>query len=286
MEPTAGSPTQAALARQRAVRARERADRASELAQRYESLAEESAERSFDGLYQRLAHIHRSTAGRHRVAAELLDAHARRAHEWVREGGPPPLFMTGVGEACGTNSVAVVLVDGERNQLATASSDQPSCNAQDLEFVLGEGPVDDAVRDRGPVEVAGAALSSRWPGYGPAVRALGIGQVVAVPLQVPGECIGALAVFDPHPDTASTRLFAEVADALTRSVLLGQDAVPGLFGGIDYRAVVHQAAGMAAVQLQCQVADALEMVKARAFAEGRRIGDVARDIVHGQLKLG
>ncbi|MFJ8824987.1 GAF and ANTAR domain-containing protein [Streptomyces sp. NPDC102467] len=282
MEPKAGSPTQAALAWQRAVRARERADRAAELAERYESLAEGS----FDSLYQRLALIHRSTAARHRVAAELLEGHARRARQWVRDGGPPPLFMTGVAEVCGTSSVAVVLVDRERNQLAIATSDQPSCTAQDLEFVMGEGPAGDAVRDCRPVEVSEAALTSRWPGYGPAVRALGIGQVVAVPLQVPGECIGALAVFDPRPDTASTTLFTEVADALTRSVLLGQDAVPGLFGGIDYRAVVHQAAGMAAVQLNCQVADALEMVKARAFADGRRIGDVARDIVHGQLKLG
>lgn len=282
MESGAGSPTQAALVWQRAATARQRADRARKLVRRYEALAD----KTHDALYLRLADLHRTTAARQKVAAELLEAHARRTGAWARDGGPQPLFMTGVAEACGTPSVAVTLVDGERNQIAVASSDPHSNTAQDLEFVLGEGPARDAVHGRCPVEAADTGLSTRWPGYGPALRSLGIAQVVAVPLQVPGECIGALAVFDPRPGTTTTTQVTEVADALTRSVLIGQDAVPGLFGDVDYRAVVHQAAGMVAVQLHCQVGDALELVKARAFADGRPIGDVARDIVHGQLKLG
>ncbi|MBO1333285.1 GAF and ANTAR domain-containing protein [Streptomyces sp. VRA16 Mangrove soil] len=282
MDPSGDSPAQAALAWQRAVGARARAERAFGLARRYEGLARSAR----DPMFERLAHIHRTTGARHQVAAELLESHARRASRWVRDGGPPPRFMTGVAEACGAHSVAVTLVDGDRNQLATAPSDQPARRAQDLEFALGEGPARDAVRARAPIDVSGRALSVCWPGYGPAVMALGIGQVVAVPLQAPDECIGALAVFDPHPGTASTLLFSQVADALTRSVLLGRDAVPGLFGGIDFRAVVHQAAGVTAVQLGCSVVDALELVKARAFADGRPIGDIARDIVEGRLTLG
>ncbi|MER5951372.1 GAF and ANTAR domain-containing protein [Streptomyces sp. NPDC001904] len=276
------SPAQVALAWQRAARARERAERAFRLAERYESLMGGSA----DFTFQRLAGLHRSTGYRHEVAAELLEAHARRAGEWIRTGGAPPLFMTGVAEACGSHSVAVVLVDSDQHQVATASSDQPASEAQDLEYVLGEGPALDAVAARAPVDVSGAALSGRWPGYGPAVAALDIGHVVAVPLEAPGECIGALAVFDPPSQSESTARFSRIADALARSVLLGGDAVPGLFGGIDYRAVVHQAAGVVAVQVDCSVADALELVKARAFADGRPIGDVARDIVNRQLKLG
>ncbi|MEU6842733.1 GAF and ANTAR domain-containing protein [Streptomyces sp. NPDC046716] len=276
------SPAQAALAWQRSVRARERADRASLLAERYESLSGGAA----GGVFRRLAEIHHGTASRHRVAADLLEAHARRIAQWTVGEGPPPLFMTGVAEVCGTRSVAVTLVDDDRNQVATASSDQSSHDAQDLEFVMGEGPAQEAVAARAPIEASGAALSRRWPAYGPAVAALGIRKVVAVPLQAPGECIGALAVFDPLPEIASTALFGRIADALTRSVLLGGDAVPGLFGGIDHRAVVHQAAGVVAVQVGCSVGDALELVKARAFADGRPIGDVATDIVDRQLELG
>ncbi|WP_353942167.1 GAF and ANTAR domain-containing protein [Streptomyces sp. HUAS MG91] len=273
-------PAQAAVAWQRAARARASAERAFRIAERYDSMSGGSA----DFTFKRLAGVHRTTGSRHQVAAELLEAHARRVGRWV--GGPLPLFMTGVAEACGSRSVAVTLVDNDHHQVATASSDQSSSDAQELEYVLGEGPVQDAVEARAPVEASGAALSGRWPGYGPALAALGIGQVVAVPLEAPGECIGALAVFDPPREAASTVLFSRIADALTRSVLLDGDAVAALFSGIDYRAVVHQAAGVVAVQLDCSVDDALEMVKARAFADGRAIGDVAADIVNRQLKLG
>ncbi|MEV3853441.1 GAF and ANTAR domain-containing protein [Streptomyces sp. NPDC050095] len=282
MEPQGGSPEQGLAAWQRAALTRERADREFRLARRYESLAA----RSGDEMHIRLGKLHRSTANRHRVASQLLAGHARRAARWLQMGGPPPLFMAGVAEACGTDSVAVTLVDAQCNQLAAASSDQFSRAAQDLEFVLGEGPARDSVFSRGPVVASGQALNSRWPGYGPAVEALGIGQVVAVPMVSAGECIGSLAAFDGHDRDGSSSLVTQVADALTRSVFLGKDAVPGLFGGLDFRAEVHQAAGMVAVQLGCRVVDALELVKARAFADDRDIGEVARDIVAGQLRLG
>ncbi|NEB79868.1 ANTAR domain-containing protein [Streptomyces sp. SID14478] len=281
-QPPGGKPDQAAAAWRRSSSARKRAERDSQLALRHEA----TAVRTGNALYLRMAELHRTTAARHRIAAELMEAHARRTSHWVPEDGPPPLFMTGVAEACGSGSVAVTLVDGERNQVATASSDQPARAAQDVEYVLGEGPALDAVHARGPVTAAGDSLRSRWPTYGPAVEELGIGQVVAVPLATPGGCIGALAVFDRAGAVASTAVLTCVADALTRSVFLGRDAVPELFGGIDYRVEVHQAAGMVAVHLGCPAADALELVKARAFGDGRLIGDVARDIVSGQLRLG
>ncbi|MFI6872331.1 GAF and ANTAR domain-containing protein [Streptomyces sp. NPDC050400] len=267
---------------QKAVRARERADREERLADKHEAIAKETRTE----LHFRMAYIHRTTAARHQVAADLLEAHAVRTAEWTRRGGPPPLFMTGVAEACGTASVAVTLVDADSNQLAAAASDEPARHAQDLEYTLGEGPARDAVAELVPVAASGTALRSRWPGYGPAIESLGIGRVVAVPLQVPGDCIGALAVFDPRSAATDITLFMRVADALTRSFILGRDADDGLFGEIDHRPEVHQAAGMVSVQMGCHVTDALELVKARAFSDGRTVGEVARDIVEGLLKLG
>ncbi|WP_425834684.1 GAF domain-containing protein [Streptomyces fractus] len=233
-----------------------------------------------------MAHIHRTSAERHELTARLLESHARRAASWARTGGRPPLFMTGVAEACGTGSAAVTLVDVGRNQIATASSDEPARAAQDLEYILGEGPARDAVRERRPVVASEDVLTDRWPGYGPAAEELGIGHVLAVPLQSAGSCIGALATFGVRADAASTTTVTQVADSLTRNVFLGADAVPGLFGGIDYRAEVHQAAGMVAVQVGCRIPDALELVKVRAFADSRPIGEIAQDIVQGRLRLG
>lgn len=276
------SAEQAAAVWQRAARARERVDRELSLVRKCENLARESG----GDLHDRLAQIHRTSAKRHEVTAELLESHARRAASWAATGGRPPLFMTGVAEACGTASAAVTLVDLDRNQIATASSDESSRGAQDLEYILGEGPARDAVQGRCPVAASGAGLTDRWPGYGPAAEGLGIGHVLAVPLRSADSCIGALAAFGVRADAMSTATVTQVADSLTRNVFLGADAVPGLFGGIDYRAEVHQAAGMVAVQLGCRIPDALELVKARAFVDSRPIGDVAQDIVQGRLQLG
>ncbi|MCQ4207134.1 GAF domain-containing protein [Streptomyces longispororuber] len=275
-------PDGAATVWQRAVRARERADREEQLADKHEAIATETRTE----LHFRMAYIHRTTAARHRVTADLLEAHAVRTAEWTRRGGPPPLFMTGVAEACDTASVAVTLIDADSNQLAAAASDEPARHAQDLEYALGEGPARDAVAALVPVAASGTALRARWPGYGPAIESLGIGRVVAVPLQVPGDCVGALAVFDPRSATTDITRFVWVADALTRSFILGRDAGDGLLGEIDHRPEVHQAAGMVSVQMGCHVSDALELVKARAFADSRTVGEVARDIVAGLLKLG
>ncbi|MFD7298105.1 GAF and ANTAR domain-containing protein [Streptomyces sp. NPDC059897] len=273
---------QAAAVWRRAARARERADRELSLVDKYERLAREGG----GDLHVRLTHIHRTSASRHELTAQLLESHARRAARWADTGGRPPLFMTGVAEACGSASAGVTLVDVERNQIATASSDEPSRAAQDLEYVLGEGPARDAVRGRCAVVASGAVLTDRWPGYGPAAEGLGIGHVVSVPLQSADSCIGALSAFDTRVDAMSATAVAQVADSLTRNVFLGTDAVPGLFGGIDYRAEVHQAAGMVAVQLGCRIPDALELVKVRAFVDGRPLGDIAQDIVQGRLRLG
>ncbi|MER6420529.1 ANTAR domain-containing protein [Streptomyces sp. NPDC001137] len=79
--------------------------------------------------------------------------------------------------------------------------------------------------------------------------------------------------------------FAEVADVLTRTMILNPAGDPELYGGTDLRALVHQAAGMVSVQLDCLVSDALELIKARAFTEGVSAHVVADRIVRGELRL-
>ena len=48
---------------------------------------------------------------------------------------------------------------------------------------------------------------------------------------------------------------------------------------------VYQAQGMVMVDLGVSLAEALVRLRAHAFVEGRPVGDVARDIVAGRLRL-
>ncbi|MGW2227274.1 GAF and ANTAR domain-containing protein [Streptomyces formicae] len=274
-----------------AVEAQRRADLAIERAERAEAAA---ARHAFLGsqpgpgqnLHARVAARHRRSAACHRSSALLQEAFARRAADWANGEGSQPRFMTGVAEACGTASAALTLMDSRQNQLAVAVSDESARAAQDLEYVLGEGPGRDAASTHRQLHVSGPTLERRWPGYGPAVFSLGITSVAAVPLRTPDNCVGSLAVFDPRPGLAAFRGLADVAEALIRILLLGPDADPELYGGTDHRDSVQQATGMVAAHAGCSVADALALIKARAFTGDLTTEAVARRILHGELNLG
>lgn len=272
---------QAEAAWHRAHRATERADRETANAERHDELFAENGRELHVGMAIR----HRAVAERHQTAADLQTAYARRLAEAEVRGGLHPLFMAGVAEACGTRSAALTLVGTDLSQLAVAASDRPSRGAQDLEYLLTAGPGRDAVRLRRAVYASGAALERRWPGYGSGLAALGLKSVAALPLGVPAECIGALAVFDPSSDLARAGKFREVAAALADGVLIGPDSDPGLYGGTDLRAVVHQAAGVLSEQTGTSVADALALIKARAYALGVALESVARGVISGELNL-
>jgi hypothetical protein len=60
---------------------------------------------------------------------------------------------------------------------------------------------------------------------------------------------------------------------------------PGLDEAVAYRAQIHQAAGMVAVQLRIPVDEALARLRAHAYVTDRSVGDVATDIVLRRLRL-
>ncbi|MFH8406610.1 ANTAR domain-containing protein [Streptomyces sp. NPDC018019] len=276
-----GRDGQAERARRRAARARQRAGHAAACAERQEALAASAGEE----VHRLPAKACRRPAECHRSSARLQEAYAERMSVWTGEETGRPRFMTGVAEACGSPGAALTLTGTGHGQLSVAASDESSRAAQDLEFVLGEGPSRDTSVSGRPVSASGWAIERRWPAYGPALTALGIHEVLTTPLRTEGTCIGALADFAPDDGPAAAATLAVTADALLRTVLPGPDAGPGPYDGADHRDRVQQAAGMLSVQAGCRVQDALALIEARAFAEGEPPDAVARRIVHGRLKL-
>ncbi|MFI7318053.1 GAF domain-containing protein [Streptomyces venezuelae] len=270
-----------ATARRRAARALERAERAAAAAERHQRLASSDPDPDGREFHAAAAATHLRTAACHRSSAALHAAFADRTSAWVRGKGGRPRFMTGVADALGTASAAITLVDSAQNQLAVAVSDEPALAAQDLEFVLGEGPSRDAAYERHLVHSAGEQIERRWPAYGPVLTSMGFTSVLAVPLETQGGCFGALAVFDPRAGLLGSADLAEVTAALTRIVLLGPDADPELYGGTDHRETVQQAAGALSVRIGCGIPDALALIKARAFADETTTAAIARRILNG-----
>ena len=176
-----------------------------------------------------------------------------------------------------------------------AASDQVYQGVEELQFTLGEGPCVDAFATGRPVlvpDVAGDA-AVRWPAYCSDAHGRGVRAVFAFPLQIGGARLGAMDVFRDQAgplsraEVAEAMLFAEVA---TMTLLDGQEHAPdgqpaGLGASLDSSLEVHQAQGMVMVALGVSLVEALARIRAYAFANDRRLGSVARDIVDRKLSL-
>jgi GAF domain len=295
--PTADDiPAQIARLRRWSAEARRRAARAEARAARFE---EQAARLSapLAGDLMRMAVLQRRAGARHLASARLQDQYADHLCTWLaRSGGPGrrPVFMDAVAAAIGTHSATVVLFGTQRGEGVIAASDPTARAAYDLEFVLGEGPAHLAVTCERSVGVAGTDMDRRWPQYGPAVAGLGVRAVLAVPVRPPA-CLGAVCVYDRRPAISEeVRMAASaIADALPLMLSqAGHDRLPGdavpalpLFGEADFPAVVHQAAGMVSQQCGCAPSDALALLRARAFTDGRTAGEIAAAVLRGELRL-
>ncbi|MBI5157543.1 MAG: ANTAR domain-containing protein [Acidimicrobiia bacterium] len=203
---------------------------------------------------------------------------------------------------CGT-SVAALLVSSAGLTLMSGDHSSPVCasdtragDLDDLQFALGEGPCPDAHRSRTPIfepDLEGAS-TGRWPQFAPAAVDVGVRGVFAFPLNAGVDCIGVLTLYqdaagDLTPDQAADGPL--VAEALVRSMLTiqsgsGPDVLARELIDVDaHRAEVHQATGMVAVQLGIAITDAALRLRAFAYASGRSVAAVARDIVDRRVRL-
>ncbi len=280
----------------RSAEARQRAERAAASAARLE---EQAALRSgpVGEAFMRMAAMQRRAQERQLTSAELQDRYADRLSAWLERTGEPerrPAFMDAVAAAMGMHSVTVVLLGTNQREAVIAASDPMARAAHDLEFVLGEGPAHSAVADGQAVRVADVTRCERWTRYGPEVLRLGVRAVLAVPVD-PTARLGAVCAYGSKPAIGEEAVVAAdaIADALPlilshaahdRGPGADDSAVP-LFSEADFPAVIHQAAGMVSRQCGCGIADAIALLRARAFSAGRPAAEIAAGILRGELRV-
>ncbi len=209
-----------------------------------------------------------------------------------------------------TASLAAVAVSGAAlTAAAKAGSGHVMCATDalseqlaELELTLGEGPGPDAAAAGGPVlasDLAAPAVAARWPGFGPAAQGAGAAGIFAFPLQIGAIRVGVLEMYRrqagplTNDQLGDALVFADTAAVL---LLEGQDRAAGATGPLAgpggqppylarHRAEIDQATGMLTEQLGVDIEDAFVRLRAYAYAEGRRLADVARDIVGRRLRL-
>jgi hypothetical protein len=172
----------------------------------------------------------------------------------------------------------------------------------ELQLTLGEGPCHDVLASAAPVlaaDLGDGEFARRWPVFTPAACQLGAGAVFAFPLIVGAIRAGVLGLYRGSPGPLPGRQLGDLlilADAAT-VMLLGSvhgDAEDGDGAALDgqapdlalHRAEIDQATGMLTVQLDVPAGDAFARLRAYAYAQDRRLADVAGDIVARRLRLG
>ncbi|MGH3822570.1 MAG: ANTAR domain-containing protein [Pseudonocardiaceae bacterium] len=168
----------------------------------------------------------------------------------------------------------------------------------ELQVMLGEGPGTEALGEDHPVLVPALGSDSsvqRWPAFAPAAVAAGVSAVFAFPLVMGAIAVGALEIHRSREselsaaELAEALLFAEAVLPRVLDHLSGPDTVEGPdlpSSGFEYHwAEVHQATGMISVQLDSDLTVAFLRLRAHAYLTGRRLSQVASDVVERRLRF-
>jgi GAF domain/ANTAR domain len=195
------------------------------------------------------------------------------------------------------SGVGLALMTDDGPAGTVAASDRGALQLEELQFTLGQGPCVEASRTGHPVlapDLAGTSARS-WPQFVAGAEAAGLRAIFALPLQVGGIRLGVLDLYRDTPGELSPGELAAAlsfADAATQLLLdlQAQDTERGIppphaLAVLDDRAEVHQATGVVSVRAGVSLAQALALLRARAYAEDRPIGDLARDVLDGLVHL-
>jgi GAF domain len=199
------------------------------------------------------------------------------------------------------DAAAISLVFDGANSGTLGSSGASARIYDELQFTLGEGPCLASVLQRIPILIVDLAdpAEARWPAYRPAMLAHQIRGVYAIPVVVAGEFVGALDLFRARPGPL---LAADLAGAVAAAELAAIPLLDLLDGDLQAavtdpnsnawaelnkltRAELSQAIGMLVAQLEVEPALALILLRAHAYASGRSVTGIARDILDRRLKL-
>jgi hypothetical protein len=237
------------------------------------------------------------------------DEHAAQLWAMVAERAARRGARVGVADACAaavegagvSGAGMTVLLEKAGSGRVVHATDEVSERIEELQLTCGEGPCMDALRSRRPVlteDLQAADALRRWPLFAPAAYEAGTGAIYAFPMRVGTVPIGVLDLYNRQPRALSTSQVRDAAAWTDVATLLLLDAEDSSAQGSardvadtslnaleGYRAEIDQASGMVTVQLGVGIEEALLRLRAYAFAQNRRLAEVARDVVTRRLRF-
>lgn len=198
-------------------------------------------------------------------------------------------------ESLTISGAAISVFSGLSPATIVCASDAVAARIDELQFDLGEGPRWEALISRRPVLLPDVRRGphTAWPVFAESLLELHVGALFVFPLMLGALDVGVAELYRSEPgplSPAEHSTAAQLADAATW-LLLRQLLTLTPADGADApaddsplsRREIHQATGMVLAQAGTSARDALLLMRAYAFAQGRTVREVARDVVSRSL---
>jgi GAF domain-containing protein len=199
--------------------------------------------------------------------------------------------LTEVLEVAGAG---VMLTDDNGDLRFVSSSDETLKHLEDLQIDLDEGPCLRAYRAAERVMATDLRNDDRFPRFGPRAVAVGMLAVFSYPLQYEEQVFGGLNLYRTEPgslDEDQEELGAAFSDISTLYLMHGSDderreqLTRQLQGALDSRVIIEQAKGFVAAMCGTTPSAAFETLRAYARGSGRRLREVATEVVERRTTI-
>lgn len=192
-------------------------------------------------------------------------------------------------ELLSVDGASIALGGGAGDRQVLYASDPVVERIEDLQFSLGEGPGIEAYQTRRPVLVPdlAAVAAGVWPIFASEIGSTEqapIAALFAFPIRTGAASIGALDLYRRSPGWLSEAQIARGLALVDLAALVLTGLAPHaeqgawLAGLSPDRAEVHRATGMLIAAHRIPAAEALDRLRAHAYATGRRLDDIARAV--------
>lgn len=189
----------------------------------------------------------------------------------------------------GADGAGVTWVVARKPTTVTAAGDFVR-RIDEIQYSLDEGPCLSAYDSQQTVLVEDLEHEQRWPRFTPAALGHGLRSLVAAPLTVNGNRLGALnvyalqsGVFDEAAEKTAI-LFAEqsaVVLANAEAFSRAQTAAINLGEALTSRAVIDMAKGIVMARERCTPDQAFDRLREMSQTRHRKLRDVAEELVEG-----
>jgi GAF domain-containing protein len=192
-------------------------------------------------------------------------------------------------EVLNATAAGLLLADESGTLQVAAASSEGARLLELFQIQNQEGPCLECYRVGAPVRTERLdGAETRWPLFAPAATAAGYVRVLALPMRLRGQVVGALNLLGdihaPPISEAAVPIAQAMADIATIAILTdrlarSRDLLAGqLQAALDSRVMIEQAKGTLATRLDIDHAEAFELLRQRSRGYSRPLREVAAEV--------